>query len=110
MKKTSGSKKTFMAAKDVNQTRMSEERRHKNNSSPLCSVCKVWRMVEHQHQAYGIAMTISPVSHGMCFSNRLGKVQMGRADTAVIICFLQAWLMDKKWSALFQACFEMHIS
>ena len=39
----------------------------------------------------------------MCFSHRMGKVQMCHADTAVAACFLLAWRMDQKWFPFFKA-------
>ena len=39
----------------------------------------------------------------ICFSNRLEKVWMDHADTEVIVGFLLALWMDRKWSAVFQA-------
>ena len=52
--------------------------------------------ISHRHDK-------NPVCVIIWYSNRLGKVQIGHAGTAVFICFLLAWWMDQEWSTLFQA-------
>ena len=51
-----------------------------------------------------LLLKLTNIQQGEWYSNWLGKVQMGHADRAVIVCFLLAW-----WIHTFRSQFEYHM-